>query len=429
LVRSVIKQNSEPDSIQLKSRTRIILQAMAACGCVIVLTHFLEGRFASWNLTVEYNPSMLEGASWWMGRLDLPTRLWDTALIPEANKVYNVFPPLLSLIGFAASAKWALTGHGPLPAFDILPFLLFGVVPLIVAYYVFRQRCGSALWATLLLTAWYAGTAMWPCIDEARKDGVHHLNHILSQIGLLIFAGELLGRRRTWILLAGLAVAAWSRQLTIFYGIALLAVSLPSDTLRTAAADSRRKIAVVVGLAAIFVVPMALNWAKFGSPFETGYKYLYVGRTTGIADDARAHGIFSTHFIRKNGYYMLAATPWNADATGRWMWSPNPEGASIWLTSPILILALCAARFWWPQKRVRWLMLSSLPIIAAHLCYHNTGYIQWGYQRFALDYAPVWLVVAAPWLASGRRRWITIGCALWSVMYFAMIVRWTPPAG
>jgi hypothetical protein len=367
-----------------------------------------------------------------MGRLDLPSRLWDTALIPEIGKVYNVFPPLLSAIGHLACAKWAVSGHGPPPAFEVFPLLLFGVLPLVIAYRVFRQRTGSSAWATVLLMAWYAGTAMWPCTLEARKDGVHHLNHILSQIGLIVFAGEMLGRRRTWVLIVGLAIAAWSRQVTLLYGAALLVATIqPRDNVPSP--DGRkllgRLVPVLAGLALIVLVPMALNWAKFGSLFETGYKYLYVGRTTGIADDARAYGIFSTHFVLKNAYYMFAASPWKSDATGLWIWSPNPEGAGIWLTSPILILALAGARWWWPDWRARWLMLSSLPVIAAHLCYHNTGYIQWGYCRFALDYIPVWLIVAAPWLSTGWRRWAVCGCTLWSVCYFTMVVHWTPPPG
>jgi hypothetical protein len=58
------------------------------------------------------------------------------------------------------------------------------------------------------------------------------------------------------------------------------------------------------------------------------------------------------------------------------------------------------------------------------LFYHGTGQRQYGYYRFALDFMPVWLVVAAPWLASGVRRWPTLACIAWSVAYFAMRGRW-----
>jgi len=64
-------------------------------------------------------------------------------------------------------------------------------------------------------------------------------------------------------------------------------------------------------------------------------------------------------------------------------------------------------------------MLATLPILLAHLCYHSPGHLACGYNRFALDFLPVWLVVAAPWTRGDRRTWFTIGCTAWSVWYFA----------
>jgi hypothetical protein len=60
-------------------------------------------------------------------------------------------------------------------------------------------------------------------------------------------------------------------------------------------------------------------------------------------------------------------------------------------------------------------------IAAAHLVYHNTGYLQPGYNRFSLDYMIVVLAVLAPSAFSGSRRWISPLLVAWSVAYFHWI--------
>jgi hypothetical protein len=401
---------------------------------VLILVALLHGRgpaWFRWTLTTQYNPALLEAWSWWHGRLELPHSLWDTACVPETKRIYNAFPPLATLVGFVALAPWAGRALKDFPTLVHLPLLLLGWLPTVVAFAVFRSRTGRIGAAAILTLAWLGGTAVWSCMDQARADGVHHVNHLLSQIGLLIFAGELLGRRRTSVLIAGLLMAAWSRQLAILYALPLLWLGWMNrggrglSTQFDAAPPAPR--AILLGLALIVAVPMALNAAKFGSPFETGYRYIYVDRTTGIAEDARAHGLFSAHFLPRNLYYMNLATPWSLDADGHPRWQPSPHGASLWLTSPILLMCVAAAGVWGRSPASRALMLASVAALAGHALYHNTGYVQYGYYRFALDVVPVWLIVAAPWLVTGWRLRLTVTCTFWSLIYFAMLSWW--PAG
>lgn len=99
----------------------------------------------------------------------------------------------------------------------------------------------------------------------------------------------------------------------------------------------------------------------------------------------------------------------------------------MWVTTPILALVLLGLSNWGRDVSARTLMLCTLPIIAALLLYHNTGYRQYGYYRFALDFLPVWLIVGAQWMTQGWRRWATGVCVVWSVGYYAILSR-TPAA-
>jgi hypothetical protein len=412
---------------------------------VLWLAHGLGTDWLRWKVTTAWNPAFLEGLAWWHGRFDLPYRLWDTAYIAQTSTIYNVFPPLQSIIGFLAVGLARLAGDAsPYPEMRILPFLLFGLPLPVVGYWVFYRRTLRPLWAAVLTIGWLGGTAVLPCISEARNDGVHHINHLLSQIGLMLFADALLTRTAVWQALAGLLIAAWSRQLTAFYAVALLIAVLATSSERklprspeckpcTRPERKRRVfssnlVLTLIGLAVIAGTPMTLNWIKFQSPFRGGYESIYVDRDHQLARDARAHGLFSTKFIPRNAYYMNLALPWARDADGRLRWGPTEYGASMWLGTPLLLLALFGVRAWWTSPVACVTMFCSLPIIGALLMYHGTGQRQYGYWRFSLDFVPIWLVVAAPYLTTGWRRWPALACVAWSLAYFAVVERWSPLA-
>ncbi len=457
-----------------------ILPATAWLIAVLVILELANGLGAvwfRWEVTSTRNPAILEGLAWHHDRLSLPVRLWDTAYVAQSDKIYNVFPPLQSIISYCATA---LTHWGPEPphfeVMHILPLLLFGFPLPIVGYLVFYRRAGGEIadrgyamtnlqppifnrqffWAAVLLLGWLGGTAVAPCIQEARHGGVHHINHLLSQIGLLLLAGELLGRRRIWVAVIGLLIACWSRQMTGLYGLALLAVAWQAETPQGQKAEkpkclegetrvghefdfrkssrvglltgvpgrARRMGVAVIGLAVIVAVPMGLCWAKFGNPLETGYELIYVGRDHQLAEDARAYGLFSPRFVARNAYYMNVAIPWGTTEDGGIGWKPSEHGAGIWLTTPLLALVLLGAGSWWREPPARALMLCTVPIIVILLLYHGTGRLQYGYWRFGLDFIPVWLVVGGRWLTTGWRRYATLGCVAWSVAYFALLGRW-----
>jgi len=300
----------------------------------------------------------------------------------------------------------------------------------LLAFHVFQKRTGGPGWGAVLTLGYLGGTAVLACLRGGSRGDVYSLMHLTSQVGLLLFAGELLGRRRLWVALVGLLIASWSRQLTGFYAAALIACAWAGEAHtqgpRTPGAGRRRRMcAVAIGLAVIVTVPVGLNWAKFGGPFRTGYALIYTDRQDEYARDCREHGLFSPHFLGRNAYYMNLSSPWVRSAEeDRWVWAPSRHGASIWITSPFLALVLLGARRWSRDVCARILMSCSLAVIAVLLCYHSTGAEQPGYYRFALDFVPIWLVVAADWMTSGWRRWALLTGVAWSVAYFAAAGPW-----
>ncbi|MBX3394012.1 MAG: hypothetical protein KF841_01455 [Phycisphaerae bacterium] len=388
-----------------------------------------------WTASTGLNPAFQEAWAWRIGRLDLRYRLLDAAYLPEVQRVYNVYPPLITLITYLAvwmvPVETAMPTPESMPAFHILPLIVFGISVPLTAYAVFFRRTRSVAAAALLTLALVGGSAVMPCIAAARQDYIYHQNHLLSQVGLLLLAGELFGRRRAWVLLVGLLIAAWTRQLTIFFALPILYVLATSiarlqhgDQPAMADVSSLRfgKLAsLAIGIAFIVCVPLAMNQAKFGNAFDSGYQHLYHDRTTPAAINARQYGLFSPHFVGMNAYYMNTALPFSFDDDNRIRFDPSPHGTALWFTTPIALLAvigICRK----PRDQVAFaLCVGSMPIVLAHLFYHNTGYVQHGYYRFALDYLPVWLVAAAPWLMRGRQRWLSTACILWSVAYFAYL--------
>lgn len=380
-------------------------------------------RLHDWNIPPT-NPALIEAAGWRQGRLALDVgpegrtaahqRPWDTAVYH--GRVYNVYPPLFTGLSLAALilGGW----QGVPPGVFYTPWLVAAVaLPLpLVGFWAFQQVVRRAAWSAVLTAYLLLGTPLLPVLVGCRVGSINAIHHALATTGLLLIAGDLLGRRRIWPAVIGLLIAAWSRQPTLLYGLAILWVAWR--------AGRRRTIVAAAGLAVAGGALMTLNWLRFDSPFDPGYRYIYAqGRETQwYGARALAHGVLSPHFVPENAWYMNLAPP-------RFRLSPafiqqdnDNQGVSIWMTSPLLLGAFFGIRRWWRLQPARTLMLASLPVILVFLMYHNPGTPQIGYFRFALDFLPVWLVVLAPWAVEGRRRTATLACLTWSAWYFHLLV-------
>lgn len=401
-------------------------------------------RLSQWQVEADSNAAVAEGTAWLKGRLDLPpmrhdrldwsyapsegfaerpdSRLHDTACSPDGAKCFNVFPPLMAFLTVALAPLHGLVRHPEgmwLPQAFVL--LIFWPLP-IVGFIVFYRRTRDSAWAGLLTLAWIAGTAVLPNLHEARTGLLGQIHHVVSQVGLLIFAADMLGRRRIWPSIIGIAIATYTRQITFLYGLPLLWVAWQRGR--------RDVVLALLGLAAVASPLLILNHLKFGNPLEFGYHRIYVGRETDYMG-ARCiqYGTFNPRFVwgvdggHGNFYYLHLAPPRvELSLTEIKISDNNQNGQSIWLTNPLLLLVLLGARQWWSDKKSRILMLGTLPVMLGVLCYHSPGYMEHGYSRFALDFMPIWLLVIAPQTKGRLRTWFTLACTAWSLLYFQAIV-------
>ncbi len=370
-----------------------------------------------YSLTPEANLNVAEARAWLSGRLDLdcPTgakeRPWDSAVFED--RVYNVFPPLFSVI----SAVVLSVSSDGVPNVVLIVLLALPLPGL--AYALFLKRTEGVTPAVLLSIGYLLGTSLAPVMNEALRNGdVWRVNHLLSQLGLLIFLLDYFGQRRIWLAGVGLILAAWSRQLTALYMIPLAVVAL-----RGMDEPQWRRRAITLGLtlAVLVALPATLNTLKFGDPLDSGYARIYEGRWDDAGDqpaqDARG-GLFGLSFVPRNLYYMNLGLPLPDRPLWMLRFVPNPFGTGIWWTSPLLLLAVLHWRRLWSDPYVRGLLVAAVLVFAVIMAYHTTGRAQRGYSRFSLDFVLVLLAAIGPVCSGPRRQWVIFGLVTWSVWYF-----------
>ena len=303
------------------------------------------------------------------------------------------------------------------------------VLPIpLLAYALFVRLTNSVLNAVLLTVALIGGTSVWVVLRKAMQTcAPYHINHMLALVGLLLFLyaylGQARGRGRLWLAAVGLALASWSRQLSLAY-------ALPFAYLAWAGGPVARRwhrLALAAGCGLVIVaLPLALNTLKFGAPFENGYMLNYEGRDDAFAQDARQYGLFSAHYVPRNLYWSNLGF-WEVhhiEMAGKpeTHLRPSIMGVGIWWTTPLLLWFFLEIPAIWRDPRKRLLLVSVVVIYAALLFWHGTGAHQRGYNRYALDYVPVLVVLVAASCVTGWRRWVSVVLIAWSVVYFRWLI-------
>jgi hypothetical protein len=384
-----------------------------------------EVELSNWHIPPETNPAVLEASAWRAGRLDLDAwregqvggRIRDTALVD--GKIYNVYPPLFTGLSVIALTLGDLVG---VPGGTFFPpwYVLLVALPLpLVGFWAFQQVLGKPDWSAVLTGYWLVGTPMLPMLGDCKDGSINAINQVLATAGLMLIAGDLLGRKRIWPAVIGLLIAAWTRQLTLIFGLPILWVAWRA----TDARRQRKGAVAAAGLAVAGGLLMALNWLKFGSPVESGYAAVYEEREADpyYATRCREHGLCALVFVPENAR-LLNLMPPRFRITPEGIQQANDnEGVSIWMTTPLLLGVLLGITGWWRKPGARALMGASLVVVFLFLTYHSPGTPQVGYYRYALDVIPVWMVVVAPWAIVGWRRHATLACLAWSALYFRML--------
>jgi hypothetical protein len=161
----------------------------------------------------------------------------------------------------------------------------------------------------------------------------------------------------------------------------------------------------VLPIALVFALTLVLNAARFGDPFEVGYRYLEVAWRARI----EKWGLFSYHYLGRNLGVVLTSLPWVGDADVPFRVSAH--GLALWVTTPMYLWLL------WPKRTLAphlALATTAIAVALPSLFYQNSGWVQFGY-RFSNDYA---LFLFALFAVGGRR----IGIAFAALGTWAVVV-------
>ncbi len=242
------------------------------------------------------------------------------------------------------------------------------------------------LWLTVL---WGFSTAIW---FTAARGGVWHTGHLVASI--LTFAGlvEMFGRRRP-LLMGLLSGAAFLTRPPVIAALPLWAwAAFPPDWRRRLRSIVRPIGAVALGFAPAALFGLWYNWARFGSPIESGY---YLAALPAFLEAQRQKGLFSPAHLSMNVDLFLLRLPALQSAFP--FFRPDGLGMSVLVTSPGLLYALRAP---FRDGRAVALGITFLLVLLPNLLYYGGGWLQMGY-RYALDAIPFAIALAG--MAAARR--------------------------
>jgi hypothetical protein len=397
-----------PAAAAQASRRRLML----ATALYVVLTVVYFAAAARERITTHtpYNHFALLAKGWLSGRLDMlePPPYYahgnDFALFD--GKWFVVFPAfpavlLLPAVTIAETVEKVRDGQVFLWLAGLGPAVLFLALERLSS--AGRSAHGQRANAGLALL-FALGTVYW---FTAEQGTVWFAAHVVGVSLAALYLLASIGAAHP--LLAGLwlGLGFWTR--------APLAFALPLFVFEAAAAsfDGRPRPAALASFArrmALFAAPFCLllclfllhNKARFGSPFETGYRYL----TVVWQERMEKWGLFSYHYLARNLGVVLTSLPYLEKLPGGGArLQISIHGVALWLTTPVYLMLL------WPQRRSRtfWaLALTALCVAAPTLLYQNTGQRQFGF-RFSNDFAVFLFAMLAVGLPRLTRRFWALG--------------------
>ena len=321
------------------------------------------------------------------GRLWLEGAFGPYDIIVVGDRVYVPFAPFPAI---ALMPLVAVLGPETVTAWQPLVNAVLAAAGLGLCWWMLARigvaSIGDRLWLTVL---WGFSTAIW---FTTTRGGVWHTGHLVASI--LTFAGlvELFGRRRP-LVMSLLAGAAFLTRPPVLAALPLWAwAAFPEGWRRDLRAVVRPIVGVALGFAPAALFGLWYNWARFGSPLESGY---YLAALPAFLEAQRAIGLFSLAHLPMNLELFLVRLPWlQAEFP---FFRPDGLGMSVLLTSPGLLYALRA-----PFRDGRAVALGStfVLVLLPNLLYYGGGWLQMGY-RYALDAIPFAIALAG--MAAARR--------------------------
>ena len=320
-------------------------------------------------------------AAFLRGSLAIERPIYDAALVD--GRYYVVFPPAPAVLLMPFVAIFGT---------QFKTLLLTPVLGALAAFFAHRLalRTGAspavARWTTFGLVF---GTSLLLCVVVPIDT---YLAHCCAMLFMLIALDEASGPRRGWRVGLALGLAALSRQLsvlTIPFAWALLLA--PGEGGRDRHAGLRAVVASAIGLALCAGFYLYLNWARFGDPFDSGYRHLTEQGWYGYRQQrwGNFHWIYlPSNLIRMfvNGFHVQFLPPS--------LLVPRMDrfGNSLTFASPFFYYA-----FWGRNRDAPWLdrvgwSCIGLTCLAVLLHKSALGGEQINGVRYALDFAPLLFV-------------------------------------
>ena len=378
-------------------------------------------------------PTVINGGWFDAGRPDfflmadafLHGRLWlNVDWRPPINDIIvldgHVYVPFAPFPAFLFMPLVALIGVGQAIAIEPLVNAFLAGVDVALAWVMLGafgvRRWDDRGWLTLLFGF---GTVLW---NVTERGGVWHTAEIVAMgLTFLALIETRRERPRPW-LLGVLGGAAFLTRATLLFGLpyyAWVVAGRPTDLpgLRRALRDGLAPALQV----AIASVPFGLvffwyNWARFGSPLETGYELASLPR---FLETLREQGLFSIVHLPMNLDYLFLMGPQELTLTPPFF-VPSTLGMSVLLTSPALLVGLWSLL---RSSEARVVALTGLLVLLPTLLYYGGGWVQFGY-RYLLDSVPFWLVLCAIWASRRGVGWVwRLGIA-WSVLVNLGLAYW-----
>lgn len=373
----------------------------------LVVGSFLVFLFSARNFDATRPDFFYLADAFLHGRLTIPMLGPNDVVLAPDGGVYvpfGPFPafvllPLVAVVGPAQADRWQPIVNAGIAAVDVgLAFWLAARAGV--------TSVGTRLWLATLLGF---STAIW---WVTTRGGVWHTGHLIATFLTLCALIETAGRRRP-LLLGLLGGAAFLTRAPLIFALPLYAL-----VVRPPESDApwwhprswpiRAWLALGLGVLPSVAFFLWYDWARFGSPFESGY-----GQAT-LPDwlaAIRAQGLFSTVHLGMNLDFLFLHLPTPIPTFP--FFQPDGLGMSIVLTSPGLGLALLAP---WRSGIARALAVTAVVVLIPSLLYYGGGWLQYGY-RYALDSIPFVLALCA--LAAARRG---LGWGWWLAIVFGFVV-------
>jgi hypothetical protein len=289
---------------------------------------------------------------------------------------------------------------GPFPAVLILPLVWLnafhqGIVMFVITAGVFYlcYRLARISGYDIADALWFAIAFVFATsfVGVAGIAFSWYLAQVVAVSLLFLAIVEYNRARRYWLigLLIGFATA--SRPLIVLNAIFFIGAALLLEG-KTFKKGCAKLVLFSISLGLVVAALAWYNFARFGSPFETGYTYQILNDGTFAANldmpGNIAGSLFSPANIPKNFLTFAFGLP-----------DKQAVGTSVFLISPFLIYLCLPARRW---ELLDWLLAFNICIVMlATLAFRSTGAFQMGY-RFTLDYMPFVF-----WLLMRRRTQLT----------------------